>query len=346
MQNVTRLLQVFQENRPASKKLLISPRNQLTVLKSYQIVRYLPSYQTAWDDFATHSLNATFLFYRGFMDYHQDRFEDASHMVFDKEKLVGILPGHRVGSRFCSHRGLTYAGLALDEKMGVSEVESVFNQLANHLKNNGFDELEIKITPAFYQEKYSSAIEYFLFQKGAKLIRRDLNFVINLQKPPDFHKTKAQLSNRPLPDQLSIEKTTGFSAFWNQVLIPVLEKQYRTKPVHTLDEITNLARKFPQNIQLYQVVYNHECVAGITLFIHKKIVKSQYSAVNETGKRIRALDYLYLFLIKKFQKDGFHHFDLGHTNKLEGFDYQPNLANYKKELGGRPVNADCYLLSL
>lgn len=267
-------------------------------------------------------------------------------MIFDAEKLVGIIPGHRVDKRFCSHRGLTYAGLILDPKLGVSEVESIFNQLTNHLKNKGFDELEIKITPAFYQEKYSSTIEYFLFQKGAKLLRRDLNFVIDLKKQFDFHKTKAQLAKRDFPEYLKLEKSADFSAYWNQVLIPVLAKQYQAQPVHSLDEISKLALQFPKNIQLYQVIFNEECVAGITLFIHKKVVKSQYAAINEVGKKVRALDYLYLFLIKKFKEDGFYFFDLGHTNKSEGFDYEVNLANYKKELGGRPVNADCYLLNL
>ncbi|PKP44334.1 MAG: FemAB family protein [Bacteroidetes bacterium HGW-Bacteroidetes-13] len=315
-------------------------------MKSYQIVRYLPAYQTEWDDFVANNGNATFLFYRDFMEYHQDWFDDASLLIFNQQKLVGILPGHRVERRFCSHRGLTYAGLIVDKKMGVSEIESVFNQLLTHLKKNDFDELEIKITPAFYQEKYNSAIEYFLFQKHAKLIRRDLNFLIDLTSPIDFHKTKSQMANRQLPSQLSIEKSSDFIPYWNQVLTPVLEKQYGAKPVHSLDEITLLAQKFPENIQLYQVVYNQVCVAGIVLFIHKKTVKSQYSAVNEVGKKVRALDYLYLFLIKKFQAEGFHYFDLGHANKSEGFDFEANLANYKKELGGRPVNADCYLLNL
>jgi hypothetical protein len=329
-----------------TKKLLISPSKQPAILKSYQIVRYLPSYKTEWDDFVAKNRNAVFLFFRNFMEYHQDRFEDASLLIFDAHKLIGILPGHRVERRYCSHRGLTFAGLIVDEKMGVPEIESVFNQLLVHLKNDDFDELEIKITPAFYQEKHNSAIEYFLFQKGAELLRRDLNFLIDLTAPIDFHKTKSQMANRSLPSELSIEKSSDFLPYWNQVLTPVLEEKYHAKPVHSLAEITLLAKKFSDNIQLYQVIYNQTCVAGIVLFIQKKIVKSQYSAVNEAGKKSRALDYLYLFLIKKFQAEGFHNFDLGHANKSEGFDFEANLANYKKELGGRPVNADCYLLKL
>lgn len=290
--------------------------------------------------------NATFLFYRNFMEYHQDRFEDASLLFFNQQKLVGILPGHRVEKRFCSHRGLTYAGLILNEKMGISEIESIFNQLLIHLKKSNFDALEIKIIPAFYQEKYGSAIEYLLFQKGAKLLRRDLNFLIDLQAPLVLSKNKKQISKKGIPPRLSIEKTTGFDSFWNNILIPALRVQYNTQPVHNLKEISLLANRFPDNIQQYQADYEGKCVAGITLFVDKKTVKTQYVAANETGKKINALDYLYVDLLKKFKQEDFRYFDLGHTNTDSGTKFNSSLTLYKERLGGRPVNADCYLLNL
>jgi len=99
------------------------------------------------------------------MEYHQDRFEDASLLFFNQQKLVGILPGHRVEKRFCSHRGLTYAGLILNEKMGISEIESIFNQLLIHLKKSNFDALEIKIIPAFTKKNTVAPSNIYCFKK-------------------------------------------------------------------------------------------------------------------------------------------------------------------------------------
>ena len=44
------------------------------------------------------------------MDYHKDRFEDYSLMVFKDEKLVAVLPANRVEDKLFSHQGLTYGG--------------------------------------------------------------------------------------------------------------------------------------------------------------------------------------------------------------------------------------------
>jgi hypothetical protein len=48
-----------------------------------QIVRYHPSLKPRWDTFVAGSKNATFLFYRDYMDYHADRFCDHS-LLFTK----------------------------------------------------------------------------------------------------------------------------------------------------------------------------------------------------------------------------------------------------------------------
>ena len=56
------------------------------------IETYKDSYKADWNDFIDSSKNSTFLFNRNFMDYHSDRFEDFSLMVYDKSELIAILP--------------------------------------------------------------------------------------------------------------------------------------------------------------------------------------------------------------------------------------------------------------
>ena len=43
-----------------------------------QVARYDKSQETEWNSFIGCSKNGTFLFNRGYMDYHADRFTDAS----------------------------------------------------------------------------------------------------------------------------------------------------------------------------------------------------------------------------------------------------------------------------
>ena len=66
-------------------------------MASFTVKKYTPDQKPLWDTFVAQAKNATFLFYRDFMDYHSDRFEDHSLMVFKKEKLIALLPANTAG---------------------------------------------------------------------------------------------------------------------------------------------------------------------------------------------------------------------------------------------------------
>ena len=74
-----------------------------------------------WNDFVSKSKNGTFLFHRDFIEYHSDKFDDFSLLVFFKQELVALLPANQVNNTIFSHQGLTYGGLILkqDIKFGT-----------------------------------------------------------------------------------------------------------------------------------------------------------------------------------------------------------------------------------
>src|SRR5690606_9423553 len=280
----------------------------------FEVKKYQPQYKTQWDNFVSKSKNATFLFYRDFMEYHSDRFEDYSLVVFNGEKVVGLLPAHVIHKKIYSHLGLTYGGLILDDNLGVNDVCTLFNTLVQHLKGIEFVEIVMKIIPFPYHSNYNSALEFALYQHQAQLQSRELNYFIDLKSSLQIHKSKLKFKNKGFWNHLEIKSTTAFSVFWNELLIPVLKEQYNAAPVHTLSEIELLAKRFPENIKQYNVFLNEECIAGITLFISKSVVKSQYGVANAKGKEYRALDYLYITLLEHFKEQNFSFFDMGTTN--------------------------------
>ena len=54
-------------------------------MKKYTIKQYEPTDYTKWNAFVNEAKNATFLFHRDFMEYHSDRFDDFSLLVYDNE---------------------------------------------------------------------------------------------------------------------------------------------------------------------------------------------------------------------------------------------------------------------
>lgn len=75
---------------------------------------YTPGDFDLWNDFVYNSRNATFIHDRNFMDYHSDRFMDASVLMFDdKDQLLALFPATINGEVVSSHAGLTYGGWLL-----------------------------------------------------------------------------------------------------------------------------------------------------------------------------------------------------------------------------------------
>src|SRR5690554_7460146 len=62
---------------------------------SFEIRKYSSADASLWDAFVKSAWNGVFLFERGFMDYHADRFEDFSLLAFSGDKLKAVLPANR-----------------------------------------------------------------------------------------------------------------------------------------------------------------------------------------------------------------------------------------------------------
>jgi len=118
-------------------------------LKTLKISRYSSKFKDLWNRFCQDSKNATFLLQRDFMEYHKDRFEDYSLMVFEDETLVAVLPAHKTDYALYSHNGLTYGGLVLSPKVKLPKVLEILKTILKYLEDNSIETLELKPLPKF-----------------------------------------------------------------------------------------------------------------------------------------------------------------------------------------------------
>ena len=225
-------------------------------MKNYSVKQYQQSDYLTWNTFISKAKNATFLFERDFMEYHKERFDDFSLMVYKDQKLVAVLPANRVGDTVYSHQGLTYGGLVYNEKVKLATVLAIFRSVLVFLDNNKIKLLQLKMLPRFYADFYSEELEYILFLVQAKLIRRDTNAVIDLQKNFSISKGRMEGVLKARKHKLIIREEPYFEMFWDEILIPNLEQNHQAKPVHSLEEIQDLQQKFPNNIRQFNVYYN------------------------------------------------------------------------------------------
>ncbi len=316
------------------------------MMSEFQVVKYSQSEAGSWNDFVATAKNATFLFHRDFMEYHNDRFEDFSLMVFKNGKLFSIMPANRVGNKIHSHQGLTYGGILLPKSVSFEIVRELFNAIVSFLKISGFDELHIKMIPDFYTQPPANEMSYLLAYNNAVLEKRDMVLAIDFSRPVIFHKTKLKHFKKTQNLDLKISSTTDFSNFWNQVLEPRLEQKHQTKPVHSLSEIELLFNKFPNNIEQFDIYSENEIVAGITVFKTDSVVKSQYGATTDRGEKLRALEYLFMYLIYKFKAEGTSFFSMGTVCDSNELGYNRGLLRQKEELGCSVYTQDFYKMTL
>jgi hypothetical protein len=311
-------------------------------VEKYTVTLYSKQNFELWNSFIDQAKNATFLFNRNFMEYHSDRFQDFSMMIFnEKQNLVALLPANRVDDIVYSHQGLTYGGLVLPRKIKLTQVVAMFKTVLQFLKNNNVKKLQIKEIPTFYCDAFSNELNYVLFLSKAQLICCDTLSTLNLQQPYSVTKTRRESINRGKKNNLSIVEETNFELFWNEILIPNLSKKHQVQPVHTVDEIKLLHSRFTNNIRHFNVYFNNKIVAGTTVFINKNVAHPQYISGNKQKNELGSLDYLYHHLITKVFNDK-HFFDFGSSNELDGSKLNGGLIFWKESFGAQTVTQHFY----
>ena len=310
-------------------------------MKNFTVKYYTAQDYAIWNAFVSSAKNASFLLHRDFMEYHKDRFEDSSLLVFDGEKLVSVIPANRVGDTVLSHQGLTYGGFVLDAKIKLGEALGIAKSVFQFLHLNKISTFQLKLIPSIYNSYFSEEIEYALFLTNAKLLRRDCLSVLDLTKPFKIAKTRRESIRRGEKNSLVIKEELEFELFWNEILIPNLERKHNAKPVHTAAEISKLQQSFPKNIRHFNVYFNDKIVAGSTIFVTDKVAHPQYISGNPQKNELGSLDYLYEYLIADVFKDK-QFFDFGPSHEENGKKINEGILFWKESFGAKTTVQDQY----
>lgn len=309
----------------------------------FEIVKYTAEHRDEWNRFVAQSKNGTFLFNRDYMDYHADRFDDCSLMIYDNEQnLYAVLPANRERNTLYSHRGLSYGGLVMSEQTTTAAVCTLFDELNGWLRGIGVRSVVYKPVPWIYHRIPAEEDLYAVFLKcRARLSGRDVSSTIIPARPVKWKRDRRYAANKARRNGISVAYSEDYDSFWH-ILSDNLLQKFGAKPVHTLDEIGLLHNRFPDCIRLWAAYGDMgELLAGTVLYVSERVVHSQYISASPDGKRLHAVDALYEHLIHQVYADA-DFIDLGTSNMPHSSALHDSLIYQKEGFGGRAVCYDTY----
>jgi len=305
------------------------------------VERYTEVRKREWDQFVSSGRNATFLFYRDYMEYHDNRFADHSLMVFQGQTLAAILPANLAADgTLISHEGLTYGGLILTREARLAETLACLHEVLYDLVRRRIFQLRYKRMPGCYQSLAEDDLEYALFLLDARLYRRDCSAALSQADRLPLIRERRSLIRKAADLGVRVVQETSFQPFWEQVLVPQLAARHGARPVHALEEITLLAGRFPENIKQFSAYLDGEIVAGATVYETATVARAQYGAVTEKGRYSGAQALLFDSLIEQYKQKRF--FDFGTSNEKEGRALNHGLLDWKEGFGARVYSQDYY----
>jgi hypothetical protein len=317
---------------------------------SVTVRQYREQDADAWDKLTSESWNGTFLHTRRFLAYHGDRFQDLSIVVEDVgERLVGVFPAAlhpEHADTGVSHPGLTYGGVVHRGALrGVALLE-VLQDICALYRRMGLRRLRYKPVPYIYHTVPSADDLYALFRLEAVRYRCELSAAIDL----DAYQKPSKLRRRDLAKarKADLSITSGpecLDQFW-PVLEANLKAKHDTRPVHTLDEITYLQNRFPEQIRCIIGTLGRRVVAGVVLFQTPRVVHVQYSASTAEGNAVGASTAVMNYAVGEGIHPRARYFDFGVSNEKQGWMLNEGLYRFKASFGAGGVAQEFYEVTL
>lgn len=133
------------------------------------VSRYEGSFRDSWNEIVSTARAQHFMFFRDFIEYHDDRFIDASWLVWRDGRPIAALPASRHGDEVVSHGGLTFGGLISTSEITTSRAIESLGKITEGMRSDGIRRLVYKPTPHIYHRGPAEEDLFALFSTGRDL---------------------------------------------------------------------------------------------------------------------------------------------------------------------------------
>lgn len=309
-----------------------------------EVEQYSEKHKGEWNTFVSSAKNGSFLFKRDYLEYHSDRFQDHSLVFRSKGKIIALLPACREFDSLLSHGGLSYGGILSSDKMTTPVMLKVFKLLIDHAKREKLSQIIYKACPSIYHVYPADEDLYALQMNKARLFRRDVSSVLSPSHRPKMQERRKRSIKKALKAGVFCSETDDIKGFWG-ILSEVLNLNHNATPVHSLDEVTLLKSKFPDEIRLFGAYHEDRMIAGTLVFENQHVAHTQYIASSDIGRSLGGLDLVFEELISTVYTNK-KWFSFGISTEDQGMMLNLGLIEQKEGFGARACVHDFYQIDL
>jgi len=296
--------------------------------RKVEIFPYRPTDAATWDRIVEESDAACLLFLRRYMDYHANRFADASLVGVADGSPIGVYPASIKDHVVTSHAGLTFGSWQLGPGLSEQDRRRLAELTFDYYESNGVKKLVARETPQYFNS--SETWSHASYRPPTSSTKLDGSAI-------DLSSTLSLGPKRRLTRCLKALQTHEFSSSCPEEFWPLLERvllgRHGVSPTHSLRDIQQLYSRLPSQIQVFKAASLNDLAAGAVIFLSRNVAHIQYMATSEAGRVSHALDGLIVWLIRRFAGQ-VRWLSLGVSNERDGTINQ-GLHDYKMSFGAK-----------
>lgn len=311
-----------------------------------EIQKYSLKFKELWDNFIDIADNGFFFFKRNYMEYHADRFNDYSLIVFIDNEVKALFPCNLKNNKIFSHQGLSYGGILHDADVNANTLNFIHKAIISYFNKVGVRHCEISPIPSLYSKSKNNFYEQVLKENLTCVQGEKPISVIDheLVKLPTRRKLRIPKTHE---ENYSFEIVDNINTVW-----PMIEQCYLSQhgfqPVHSQSEIVYLKECFPRNIIINTIkenTPNAPVLAALITLEDKRMVKFQYIGYTEMARKANVIDYLYFKTINKSISEN-KNVDMGHSIDINSNQINNKILFAKKRHGASEISTSTYCINL
>jgi hypothetical protein len=321
--------------------------------KKVEIIPYSRNHQDTWESIVENSNNGTIYHTLKFLHYHpRARFNNSHHLIALGNKIVSVIPGciteSEAGKTFVSYAGTSFGGFVVPEDFGLQDFDVVICGFLRYLESKKFRRIDITQTPVIFSRRHNNHADFILSREGFGFRKREITSVITLNYPDgDILKTFKPACRRSVKKAMAQgveirndDTQKAYHAYY-KILENNLSLRHNVKPAHSLPEMIDLKKRFPDNIFLFGAYYKGRMIGGIWMIkANRDVSVAFYISHDQKFQHLRPTNLLYYEMIKKAVSWNQKYFDLG----LFTVDMNPNygLGKFKENFAAQGMFRDYF----